>query len=1468
MREKIKNVFSGMKNGLKNPKRRTALIAAVLSCVLILCTTFAWYYNQVTLQNSTYNTGTLEFEARGYNKDGEFITLITKEEDAPEGAENPVADGTKINQPLFSQTNAYAGSVCSSYITVENKGTLDFDYYVALTLGGTGENDKKYLGGYWYRLTNITNEVTAVGGDTSEAKIAAYALANQPVECTDESCVGGNHVCTENDPTLSKTNMSEMGKERSVFTLKNKDNTESEPYIHYYRLDLGLRKDCSTEEYTGLSFAVTTDIYATQVGAMSNDVSSKIHLVSDLQELEKAIRDSLSGDTIKLINDIEYNGDIVFNKCVSINTGRYTLKVNGNLIYNFSSDSSLSLDTSEGGCIKVLSTDGVGGDLRITAPNSAVSFIGSAANDDIVVQDRVTVKANYENGWVLSNVKLVDTDSAAKAVYIESNTKITVGSGVKLERIEANLNTSNVRIINSGEVNEIKLVNMVKISNQIGEQIYIQNYRKISRPIALPQWSEKYIPETGEGNTTIIKELGADFMDVSNKNADGFQNDDITDVQAGVYVEQIDGTDTALRLYLVQRDDTYAWGIKDTLDEYFFGDLSSRPTGAEYDAKCATTISLIKTLEIQTVGGKVLTADDFAFMHKYTLEDGTVKYYMPALENVDLTDAVAENGAIPASAFNGKTGLKQVLLPSNLTSVGAYAFYGTGVETVTVPASVTEIGNGAFAKDSYIYLKSYTPPTANISNLISSSYCQFVFVHENAYDDYVSAWSGKADYIYRNAELADDGVTFVRETDSGYEIVVYRGESTAITVGDGIVLDGNELTVTGVGQKAYIHTTNYENSDADGVNYLKNVKFAETVKYVSGKAFIRTKVASVDFVNVTDVAEYAFYSCTSLTDIEFGAVENISSNAFQLCTALTELTLTNVKNIGANAFASCGTLYYIEMPAVETLASKCFEQNSKLTVVKFGPNFVSCSSPFWYSAGIKEIYLTGTDTEGVSISSLVHNATPRIYVPYEAIDSYVSIFGSRAVITGKKVGNLVYTLMDANEVLAEFNFGEYEIYDLGNGEGILTSCNLSSISGDYQVPSVIDGKTVVSIGNSAYRFVEFENCVLSFPTQLREIRAYAFESINSASEQRDITGTLDLGNVVSIGARAFYNTGIKNISAPELVTASTSAFESCTQLETAEMPKVKTPGSRLFVNCSSLTSVYFETAVNAYINYTANRVFSGCTSLTSITINKILDASDAPNVGNAPAGTVIYVPLASMDYYTTGGGRTAFASYVIKPFGTEYKDPSTDVTYYLSEVNTNEYEIVAISTVSDTVVIPDSYNGYNITSIQMSAFSTAPSVTSVTLPAHYRTYVNGLFDEMAKISEINVSANNANFKSVDGVLFTKDGQELVCYPQAKADTAYTVPSGTEIIRACAFKNAANLTEITFNADLNVIGAGALDTVSEISKVTFTGTTPPYMGNNEVFDTSVDGFAIYVPAGSLSAYTAANGFIDCKDYITE
>lgn len=69
-------------------------------------------------------------------------------------------------------------------------------------------------------------------------------------------------------------------------------------------------------------------------------------------------------------------------------------------------------------------------------------------------------------------------------------------------------------------------------------------------------------------------------------------------------------------------------------------------------------------------------------------------------------------------------------------------------------------------------------------------------------------------------------------------------------------------------------------------------------------------------------------------------------------------------------------------------------------------------------------------------------------------------------------------------------------------------------------------------------------------------------------------------------------------------------------------------------------------------------------------------------------------------------------------------------------------------------------------------------------PYSFETFYG--FGNAVKLNSIKVDEQNQWFKDVDGVLFSKDGKRLICYPHAKKGNVYEIPEGCVYCDAGAF----------------------------------------------------------------------------------
>lgn len=101
-----------------------------------------------------------------------------------------------------------------------------------------------------------------------------------------------------------------------------------------------------------------------------------------------------------------------------------------------------------------------------------------------------------------------------------------------------------------------------------------------------------------------------------------------------------------------------------------------------------------------------------------------------------------------------------------------------------------------------------------------------------------------------------------------------------------------------------------------------------------------------------------------------------------------------------------------------------------------------------------------------------------------------------------------------------------------------------------------------------------------------------------------------------------------------------------------------------------------------------------------------------------------------------------------------------------------------------------------VTNVGSSAFYQCRNLTSVCIPASV-TDIRSAFDGCESLVDISVSEDSQHYMDIDGVLFTYDRTELICYPIGKTDTSYEIPESVASIRVSAL-GCPYLTSITVN----------------------------------------------------------------------
>lgn len=113
-------------------------------------------------------------------------------------------------------------------------------------------------------------------------------------------------------------------------------------------------------------------------------------------------------------------------------------------------------------------------------------------------------------------------------------------------------------------------------------------------------------------------------------------------------------------------------------------------------------------------------------------------------------------------------------------------------------------------------------------------------------------------------------------------------------------------------------------------------------------------------------------------------------------------------------------------------------------------------------------------------------------------------------------------------------------------------------------------------------------------------------------------------------------------------------------------------------------------------------------------------------------------------------------------------------------------------------------------------------LTAVTIPAGVTSISSYEFCGCGALTRIEVAEGNANYRSIEGDLYTKDGETLLHYAAGKQSTFFAIPSNVSRIGDYAFDACGSLTSVLLPVGVTHIGKDAFN--DGIESVYYTGTT--------------------------------------------
>ena len=359
------------------------------------------------------------------------------------------------------------------------------------------------------------------------------------------------------------------------------------------------------------------------------------------------------------------------------------------------------------------------------------------------------------------------------------------------------------------------------------------------------------------------------------------------------------------------------------------------------------------------------------------------------------------------------------------------------------------------------------------------------------------------------------------------------------------------------------------------------------------------------------------------------------------------------------------------------------------------------------------------------------------------------------------------------------------------------------------------------------------------------------------NETVNIPATINGQAVKSISGAFTYNDTITTVNIAEGVTTIADyAFLGCSNLEYIKIPStVFTISSGSLGSCESLAQIDLSESNTSFIlsgNFLLNAAQteiivhisqSGTTDyVVPDTITKIHDFAFA---GAADLASV------AISANTLEIGIGAFSSCPnlssLSFSGTNPNYKQVSGVIYSSDGKT----LIAYPTGKSDVIF---FLADGVETLAPYSFTGCQNLREVTLSSTV-SEVSNAFSDCGSLQQIYVKTSSIYFSSINGVLFSKDGQILVQYPGGKTSTTYTMPNIAVSIAANAFTAQHYLQAITLPSSVTFIGSYAFRGCDSLSKLIVPESVTNFASNclSGAENLKVWGY----PKSKAEEYTSAN-----------
>ena len=764
---------------------------------------------------------------------------------------------------------------------------------------------------------------------------------------------------------------------------------------------------------------------------------------------------------------------------------------------------------------------------------------------------------------------------------------------------------------------------------------------------------------------------------------------------------------------------------------------------------------LVPTASVISLGGNALDSTHSAL--KIYVTDSLVASYKSAWSayssRIYSMNCILENGmAISGSTFLQYFGSEtQVVLPANVTSVGAYAFAGTGVQSVVVPGNVRTVGSNSFSGCASLQSVRLLDGVRTIA--------------ANAF----SGATGLTEVEIPNT-VTEIGANAFNGCASLTEIVV---PNSVTSIGEGAFRGCNSLVKMTLPFAGGSRTETAYNAVFGYIFGYKTVDTSNDAWTVLSTKFVNTKYGNYNDTiwqytcrsnkyssSYYGLQSFWFYIPSSLREVVITDADVISDAAFNGCTMLTSITLNEgITAINGYAFQNCDGLTEMVIPeSVTGIGSYAFTENDKLMEVTLPSELTAISDhTFQNSVSLASVNGNGEVIIGASVMSIGSYAfsgctsITKVTLPSGLAGIGQAAFGDAVSLTQINIPASV-TSIGASAFNGCTNL--VRVNSETDGKMILQegleSIGTGAFGGLGKITEVVVPNSVTSIGQGAFQGCNsLVKMTLPFAGGSRTETAYnavfgyifGYKTVDTSNDAWTVLSTkfvnTKYGNYNDTiwqytcrsnkysssyyGLQSFWfyiPSSLREVVITDADVISDAAFNGCTMLTSITLNEgITAINGYAFQNCDGLTEMVIPESVTSIGSY----AFNGCSQLQFVQVLRE-DVLSLTSLGSnafdaTPATLLILVPDDAYSAYASAANWSTYADKIRPASASEdgFIIENGVLLHYIGSVETvtipagvtsiGEYAFAHNNSIKqviigDAVVSVGNYAFYNCTSLQ------------------------------------------------------------------------------------------------------------------------------------------------------------------------